>query len=86
MKNRRVTATELKNNTSAIINEVVYGRKPIDVYRHGVNIVTIYYAEKKEANLADKLAKLNKKWAGSMPDFPNVIKDRVNKDLDALYE
>lgn len=89
MANKKVTATELKRDTSKILNEVIYTSKPIDVYKYGEMVASITpvkgvirYAETKK----EKLLRLRDKYAGSMPNFPDVTKDRVNKDLDKLYE
>lgn len=87
--NKKVTATELKRNTAKILNEVIYTTKPIDIYKYGEVVASITpalglvtYSETKK----EKLFRLRDKYAGSMPNFPDVTKDRVNKNLDKLYE
>lgn len=84
--NKKVTATELKRNTAKILNEVIYTTKPVDIYKYGEIVASIVScATTRKENEEDKFRLLDKKWAGFMPDFPNVTKDRVNKDFNKLY-
>jgi prevent-host-death family protein len=73
-----VTATELKNNTSEIINRMYYGNEVIGLEKHGKEIgriVPVNTDNKYTREQVDILKKALKKYAGSMPDLDiNEIK------------
>lgn len=74
-KNVKITATELKNNLSDILNKVIYEDVQYSVYRHGKEVVTLIKPDPKE-----KLKEIReglKKYKGSMPNFPDVKKYRT---------
>jgi hypothetical protein len=67
-----VTTTGLKNNVSGIMNNVYFKRKTVLVKRYGKILAKIVpvTVEKKKIDTT--------KCFGSIPDFPDVIKDRKN--------
>lgn len=68
-----ISATDLKRDTSEILNSVIYGGSEATIERFGepvARIVPISKGIKKD--LKDKI----KLYFGSLPDFPKVRKDR----------
>ena len=76
------TATNLKQNTSSIINSVFYKKTPIIIERHGKPIVKIVPIEK-ITNKATTKEKLDKYFA-SIPDIEITKPKRFfrKKDLN----
>lgn len=71
---RTITATELKVNTSVILDDVAYKGTTILVERHGrpmIKITTI-------PNEADLESRLDK-YFGIMPDFPKIKRLRAKR-------
>lgn len=65
-----ISATQLKNDTAAIINTVIFNKRSITIEKYGkpvARIVPIVTAIKK-LTLEEALAKTY----GSVPDFPEV--------------
>jgi len=75
MNTFNLTATELKNNTAAIINEVVFGQREAVIVRHGRPVVRIVPVIKLE-EVKSKSAAM-KKYFGSIKNFPAVGKLRL---------
>jgi len=73
---RYITATELKVNPSEIINEIYFSNKTAIVEKHGKPFVRITRADDPTNTDEDALYKAWQKYAGSMPDFPDVTKMR----------
>jgi len=71
MPNITISATELKNNTASVLNNVYYGDDPVIIERHGKPLVKmIPIKEKNTSNkeIENKLAS----FFGSIPDMPDV--------------
>jgi prevent-host-death family protein len=77
MNNIRVSATELANKTSEILNKVRYEGVTAIVERHGEEIARLTPPSIPEKKSWDK-------FFGAIPDFPDVRKDRYfrKRDLD----
>ncbi len=75
MQNITISATELKKNASAILNDVAYGGKIAIIERHGKPLVKIISIEEAEKKTRDIKVLLDK-YYGAAPDFPNVTKMR----------
>lgn len=72
-----VTATDLRKNAADILNRVYYEKKIALVERAGKVIVRMHpdYPDKPKESLLDVWSR----YAGSIPDFPDVKKFRRNK-------
>ena len=73
-----ISATELKNKVSEVLNDVYFGGNIAIIERYGKPIVEISPVNK------SKLRKMNIKEVldatfGSLPDFPDVTKFRVSR-------
>jgi len=89
MKIKKISVTQLKNNMADILNEVAYTKVPAEIYKHNDLFVTITpVTNNNYSNISkkDKLFLLREKYASSEANFPDVIKDRVSKNLDSIYE
>ena len=75
MNTFNLTATELKNNTAAIINEVVFGQREAVIVRHGRPVVRIVPVIKLEEAKSKSAA--IKRYFGSIKNFPAVGKLRL---------
>lgn len=77
------TATDLKQNTSSIINSVFYKKTPIIIKRHGKPIVKIVPLDKTVAKKISTKENLDKFFA-SIPDIEIVKSKRFfrKKDLN----
>ena len=71
MNTIRVSATELANKTSEILNKVRYEDVTAIVERHGVEIARLTPPATREINWS--------KSFGAIPDFPEVHKDRYSR-------
>lgn len=70
-----VTTTELKRDTSNVINRVTYEKIIAIIKRHGKTVAKITPAD-------EPVRDINKIWqsfAGSIPDFPDVTKYRRSR-------
>jgi prevent-host-death family protein len=81
---KKVSATELKNKTSEILNMVAFGGYEIVVKKHGNDFVKVTpiatVKPKKDYNkIADKLF-------GSIPDFPEVYKFRKSRKSAKIFD
>ncbi len=72
-----VTATELRNNASDILNRVYYEKKIALVERSGKVIVRITPEDTKASR--ESFLEVWNRYAGTIPDFPDVKKYRRNK-------
>ncbi len=69
-----VSITDLKQNTSEIINRVVFEKKEAVIKRHGK--VVVHIVRPKTTTPKIDLAKALKETFGAIPDFPDVKKSR----------
>ncbi len=72
-----VTATELRNNASDILNRVYYEKKVALIERAGKVIVRIIPEDAKASK--ESFLEIWNRYAGTIPDFPDVKKYRRNK-------
>lgn len=72
-----ISASELKNNVSEILNEVTFMGNVAVIERYGKPIAKIIPIDK-SLNLA-RLKKALDESFGSIPDFPDVTKDRRSR-------
>ena len=81
---KTVSASDLKNNTSEILNLVAYGGYEVVVEKYGekfVKVVPMVLPKvKKDYN------SIIKKFAGSIPDFPDVTKDRKSRKYAKIFD
>jgi len=78
------SATDLKNNTSEILNLVAYGGYEVVVEKYGndfVKVVPIVNPKSKK-----DYRKIMAKYAGSIPDFPEVTKFRRSRKYDKIFD
>ena len=73
MNTTHISATELKNNTSHVLNMVIHGKKIAIIKRHGKAVAKIVPIVQIHGN-ADKKSD---EYFGSAPDFPDVVNDRM---------
>lgn len=71
-----ITATELKNRISEVINDVAYRGNVTIVERHGKPLVKIVPAERKPK---EDIKDVINRYFGAMPDFPDVAKSRRSR-------
>lgn len=74
-----ISATELKNKVSEILNEVYFEDKITVVERYGKPIVKIVPIREDKARSREELKKALDHLFGAMPDFPDVTKFRVSR-------
>ncbi|MDQ3098389.1 MAG: type II toxin-antitoxin system prevent-host-death family antitoxin [bacterium] len=67
--NKIISATELKNNTSEILNRVEYGNEIVSISKHG-KVVADIVPRKEQSPLI--LKESFKDFYGALPDFPSV--------------
>ncbi len=77
MSTRYISATDLKNNTSEILNSVYYEKSEAVIERHG-KIVAVISPPKIGKKTEKDYKAIADKYFGIMPDFPDVTKYRVN--------
>lgn len=77
------TATELKNNPAEILNLAVYGGYEVVIEKYGKEVAKVVPVSKttKKSDYKDIL----KKYAGSIPDFPDVTKFRKNRKYVKIF-
>lgn len=68
-----ISATELKNKVSEILNEVAFKGNVAVIKRYGKPIAKIVPADK---NLQESITEVINRYFGAMPDFPDVTKFR----------
>lgn len=71
-----ISATELKNKVSKIINEAYFKRETIIVEKHGKPMIKIMPIEEDREK---KIKEALDKYCGIMPDFPDVTKFRRSR-------
>lgn len=81
MNTAYISATELKNKVSDILNQVYYEKKDIIIERFGKPIVKIVPVEK-GAQWKKNIKTVVDKYYGIMPDFPDVTKMRYFRKRD----
>lgn len=67
-----ISATELKNRVSEILNEVAFKGNVAVIERYGKPIARIVPAE-------ENIDKVLNKYFGALPDFPDVTKFRRSR-------
>lgn len=83
----RVSATELKNRVSDILNEVIFTGSETIIERHGRPVAKIIpLPRSNKRSMADIKKALDESF-GSMPDFPDVTKFRRSRrrKIPALF-
>ena len=75
---RTVSATELKNNVSGILNEVIFKGNVAVIERYGKPVAKIVPVEG-EKRSREEIRKALDVTFGSLPDFPDVTKFRVSR-------
>lgn len=73
MKTLTIPASDLKNKTARVLNQVAYGQATVIVERFGRPVAKIVPVLGKETDLMAR--ELNKTF-GKIPDFPNVRSER----------
>lgn len=71
-----VSATELKNKVSEILNKVIFTNTEMIVERHGKPVVKITPLPRARNRSMVEIKKVLDKTFGSLPDFPDVTKYR----------
>lgn len=70
-----ISATELKNKVSEVLNEIYFTGNETIVEKHGKPLVKIIPIRKRKRNKAEIKRVLDATF-GSLPDFPDVTKFR----------
>lgn len=73
----RVSATELKNRVSDILNEVIFTGSETIVERHGKPVAKIMPLFKVNTKSKAEIKRVLGETFGSDPDFPDVTKFRT---------
>ncbi len=77
-----VTATELKRNTSDILNKVAYSGKDVLIKRHGVAVAKVVAVKESDGvSVKDRL----EKYKGMVPGLAREVKG-VRKELNRNME
>lgn len=76
MKTQSISATELKQQTAEILNMVLYQGKTAYIERHGKIIAKIMPVNNPITS------KIKETYFGTIPEFPDVISDRLRKERD----
>lgn len=80
----KISASELKRNTSDVLNKIIYGGETVVILRHNKEVAKITPNSPGSDLTKKNLEALNKKYAGSRPNFPDVKKYRRNKNWNEL--
>lgn len=83
MNTIRVSATELANKTSEILNKVRYEGVTAIVERHGEEIARVTPPSK--ISVEEYKNRLDK-YFGAIPDFPDVRKDRYFRTREVDFD
>lgn len=67
-----ISASELKNNVSDILNDVYFNKKTAIIKRYGTIIAKIVPVDKENKDVGSVLDK----YFGVLPDFPDISKKR----------
>lgn len=73
-----ISATELKNKVSEVLNEVAFKGNVAIIERYGKPIARIVPVKKEERNVEDIRKALDETF-GAIPDFPDVTKFRRSR-------
>ncbi len=68
-----ISASELKNNVSNILNDVYFNKKTAVIKRYGTIIAKIVPVDKENKDVRSILDK----YFGALPDFPYISKERT---------
>ncbi|MCH7640831.1 type II toxin-antitoxin system prevent-host-death family antitoxin [Patescibacteria group bacterium] len=85
MKTTTITSTELKRDTAEVLNKVAYGDVVAIVERYGEPLVEIHPVKSARKTKKLSLKEAIDKTFGSIPDFPDVTKDRVSRKRDISW-
>ncbi|GEM_PF-2010304 len=77
MNKNFISASNLKNHVSEILNDVYFGKKIAVIERYGKPIAKIVPI--KEGEKDKDIKKVLDKYFGILPDFPDVTKDRRSR-------
>lgn len=80
-----ISATQLKNKTSNILNEVIFNGAVAIVSKYGKPLVKIMRVEEAETTAPNFEAILSH-YYGSATDFPEVDKNRPFREKDLIVE
>ena len=75
----RVSATDLKNKSGDILNEVIFTGSEVVVERHGKPVVKIIPLTRGNNRRRIDLNKALDESFGSLPDFPDVTRFRRSR-------
>ncbi len=80
-----ISATELKNKVSEVLNEVTFKGNVAVIERYGKPVAKLIPID--ESLRLERLKKALDESFGSIPDFPDVTKDRRSRKrkIPALY-
>ncbi|OGK15077.1 hypothetical protein A2690_02270 [Candidatus Roizmanbacteria bacterium RIFCSPHIGHO2_01_FULL_39_12b] len=73
-----VSASELKNNVSNVLNDVYFNKKTAVIKRYGEIIAKIVPVDKESKSTRSIL----NKYFGALPDFPDISKERTFRKRD----
>jgi antitoxin (DNA-binding transcriptional repressor) of toxin-antitoxin stability system len=81
MNIQNISMTELKKNISEVANTVHFNKTEAIILRHGKPILKLVPYEKHESqkHMSKKTAQLLDSYFGSIPDFPDVVKERRSR-------
>lgn len=71
-----ISATELKNKLSEVLNSVYYNEDVTIVEKHGKPVARIMPIDQSKKVSLNDIKKVLDDTFGSIPDFPDVTKDR----------
>ncbi len=74
-----ISATELKNRVSEVLNEVVFKGNVAIIERYGRPIAKVVPVEEKSLLTREEVRKALRATFGSLPDFPDVTKFRRSR-------
>jgi len=74
MKTIKVSSTDFKRNSGKLLDEVRFNNLRILVTKSGEEYAELRAIKKKKS--LEEIEKTLKKYAGAIPDFPYVTKDR----------
>ena len=73
-----ITASDLKKNTADILNRIIYNNSTAVIERHGKIVAKIIPVSGKNTR-SERVGDALQKTFGSLPDFPDIKKFRVNR-------
>lgn len=76
-----VTATQLKQDTATILNQVQYSGKTALILKHAKVVARLEPLKTQDLSL-DHTRKMIEDYAGTIPDFPKIYNDRHDRKKD----